>query len=132
MKIRSKILVLSLLLLGFSISVSAQKAEPNEIKFAKGKSSAIVSDTLSNGQETDYVFAAKAGQKVSLKVTSKRAGNLFDFTIAGDGFDVPTEYDSYSEYKFTAPETGKYLLTVRKRPTQTIKSAKFSLTLSIE
>lgn len=120
------------MLLGSVFSVSAQKAEPNEIKFAKGKSSATVSDTLSNSQEKDFVFGAKAGQQISLKVTSKPSGNLFDFTIAGDGFEVQTEYDSYSEYKFTAPETGKYLLTVRKRPTEATQKAKFFLTLSIK
>lgn len=120
------------MILGFVFSVSAQKAEPNEIKFAKGKSSTIVSDTLSNNQEKDFVFGAKAGQQISLKVASKPAGNLFDFTIAGDGFEVRTEYDSYYEYKFTATQTGKYLLTVRKRPTESVQKARFFLTLSIK
>ena len=132
MKIKSKILALSLILLGFAFSVSAQKAEPNEIKFAKGKTSEIVSGTLSNNQEMDYVFAAKAGQQISLSVASKPSGNLFDFTIAGDGFELQTDYDSYKNYKFTAPETGNYLVSVRKKPTESNKSAKFYLTLSIK
>lgn len=108
------------------------KAEPNRVKFAKGKTSAIVSGTLSNNQEMDYVFGAKAGQEITLKVVSNPKGDLFDFTIGGDGFDVETEYDSYAEYTFTAPQTGDYLFSVRKRPTQKVPKAKFFLTLSIK
>lgn len=120
------------MVLGFVFSVSAQKAEPNEIKFSKGKSSATVSGTISNNQEMDYFFTAKAGQQILLKLTSKPSGNLFDFRIAGDGFALQTDYDSYSEYKFTAPETGNYLVFVRKKPTESTQAAKFSLTLSIK
>jgi hypothetical protein len=108
------------------------KAEPNRIKFAKGKTSAVVSGTLSNNDEMDYVFAAKAGQKVSLKVVSNPTGDLFDFTIAGDGFEFQTEYDSYSKYDFTVMETGDYLVTVRKKPTGKAPKAKFFLTLTIK
>jgi hypothetical protein len=133
MKNKLKIIsVLPTLILVFAVSGYAQKAEPLEIKFAKGKSAAIVSRTLSNEQETDYVFAARAGQKISLKVSSKPSGRLFDFTIMGDGFELQTQYDSYYDYDFTAPETGNYLVTVRKRPTESNQTAKFFLTLSIK
>ncbi len=126
-----KTLILSALILSFAVINFAQKAEPLEIKFAKGKSSKVLMETLSNDQQMEYVFAAKAGQKVSLKVTSKPSGKFFDFTLAGDGFDFQTEYDSYSDYSFTAPQTGNYFLNVRKRPTGANKTAKFYLTLTI-
>lgn len=125
-------MILSALVLSFAVSNSAQKAEPLEIKFAKGKSSKILSETLSNNEQMEYFFAARAGQKISLGVTSKPAGKLFDFTLAGDGFEFQTDYDSYSEYKFTAPKSGNYLVFVRKRPTESSKTAKFYLTLSIK
>lgn len=117
---------------GAAFAQNGGKAEPNRIKFAKGKSAATVSARLSNNQEMDYVFTAKAGQKITLKVVSAPKGDLFDFTIDGDGFDVETEYDSYSDYSFTAPQTGDYLLFVRKRPTQKVPKAKFFLTLTIK
>ncbi len=108
------------------------KAEPNRIKFAKGKSSATLSGTLSNDEQMEYVFGAKAGQEIILKVISEPKGNFFDFELSGDGFDLETEYDSYSDYSFTAPETGDYLVNVRKRPTENTKTAKFFLTLIIK
>ncbi|MBK8150789.1 MAG: hypothetical protein IPK58_21955 [Acidobacteria bacterium] len=123
---------LLIIFLSFSAAgVFAQKAEPMRIKFAKGKSSATITNTLSNDEEMDLVFSAKKDQSVSLKVSSKPKGNFFDFTLGGDGFDLETEMDSYSEYAFRAPETGDYLVTVRKRPTETAPTAKFYLVLTI-
>lgn len=108
------------------------KAEPNRVKFAKGKSSAVLTGTLSNGQEMEYVFGANAGQTISLNVRSEPKGKLFEFDLAGDGFVLDTEYDSYYEYSFTAPMTGDYLIFLKKRPTEKVATAKFFLTLSIK
>ena len=113
-------------------SAFAQKAEPKQIQFAKGKRSATATGTLSNNMEMDYAFNAKAGQKITLKITSNPKGNLFDFSLKGDGFELQTDYDSYSDYTFTAPETGNYLIFVRKRPTGKVKTAKFYLTITIK
>lgn len=80
----------------------------------------------------DYVFGAWAGQEVSLKVVSEPKGKFIDFDPEGDGFELSTEFDYYDDYSFTAPETGDYLVFVRKRPTENVKTAKFYLTLSIK
>ena len=118
----------------FTANIFAQsggKAEPNRIKFAKAKSSAIVSGTLSNNQQMEYVFSAKAGQKITLKVTSLPKGNLFSFSVDGaDGIELETEYDSYADYTFTASETGDYLVFVKKEPTEKVPKAKFTLVLT--
>ena len=126
-----RILIIFAVLLSASLAVVAQKAEPKRISFERGKASATVTGTLSNDQEMDFVFGAKAGQTVKLKVTSQPKGNLFDFRIAGDGFELETDYDSYSEYSFTAPATGDYLVFVRKRSTESVRRAKFFLRLEI-
>jgi len=67
-----------------------------------------------------------------LKVTSVPKGSLFDFDLAGDGFDLETQHDTYSDYTFTAPQTGDFLVYVRKRPTASVTKAKFYLTLAIK
>jgi hypothetical protein len=127
--------IVALLVLAFcapAVFSQGGKAEPRRIEFAKGRSSVTVSGTLSNGQEMDHVFKARAGQSVKLGVTSNPRGNLFEFRIKGDGFEVETDYDSYTEYSFIAPETGDYLVFVRKRPTQTAARAKFFLKLTVK
>jgi hypothetical protein len=81
----------------------------------------------------EYIFGAKAGQFVTLKVVSVPKGNLFSFSIDGaNGIELETEYDSYADYSFTAPETGDYRITVTKRPTEKVSRAKFSLSLTIK
>lgn len=129
---KTKIIFITAFLLCSFISAFAQKAEPNRIQFARGKSSATLSGTLSNDEQMEYVFGAKAGQKITLKVTSVPRGSFFDFDLQGDGFDLETEYDYYTNYTFTAPETGDYLVYVRKRPTEATIKAKFYLTLTIK
>jgi hypothetical protein len=114
-----------------SAAAVAQKAEPLRIKFAKGKTSATLTNKLSGDQEMDYVFGAAKGQTVTLKVTSKAAGDLFDFSIQGDGFEFTTEEEAYSEYGFEAPETGDYIVYVRKLPNKRPASARFYLVLTI-
>ena len=42
------------------------KAEPKRIEFAAGKSSIVLTETLTNGSEMEYVFAAKKGQRVTI------------------------------------------------------------------
>lgn len=126
-----KLAVFLLVALTSAVAVSAQKAEPNRISFAKGKSSATVTGVLSNDQEMDFVFGAGAGQTVTMTVTSEPRGNLFDFSIGGDGFEFDTDEDHYAKYTFTAPETGDYLVTVRKRPGQAVRKAKFIFKLTI-
>ena len=132
---KTKLIIIAALTLLFSINLFAQnggKAEPSRVKFAKGKSSIVLTGTLSNDQQMEYVFGAKAGQKITLKVTSNPKGKFFDFDLAGDGFELETERDYYDDYTFTAPETGDYLVFVRKRPTENVKTAKFSLSLTIK
>jgi hypothetical protein len=132
MKTKITIFAFVLLLCAANIFAQGGKAEPNRIKFAKGKSSITLSGTLSNDQQMEYVFGAKKGQKITLKVTSQPKGKFFDFELAGDGFDLETEYDYYDDYSFKAPEDGDYVVFVRKRPTENTKKAKFFLTLTIK
>jgi len=114
---------------GAAIAQGGGKAEPNEIKFAAGKSSATVSGALANHQEMEYSFTAKAGQLVSLK-----CGSQFDFRLfkAGDApdTDFDTEWNTGSD-SFQLPADGEYLLSVRKKLSK-VRSARFTLTIAIK
>lgn len=131
---KTKLLISTIFILIFGVNLFAQggKAEPNRISFAKGKSSAIKTGSLKNGEEYEFVFGAKAGQKVKVGITSTTPkGKFHYFSLLGDGFDFSTEYDKNYLYEFTAPESGDYLLTVYFNPTSKVKSGKFSLSLVI-
>jgi hypothetical protein len=127
------VLLAVVILIGPGVSyASAQgggKAEPKRVSIAPGRTSVTISGTLSNGQEMDHVFGARKGQKVTIKNASP---GLFDFRIFRDESDFETEFDSSPSLTIEIPETGDYLLFVRKKQVRKPSRAKFSLTITIK
>lgn len=113
----------------YSALAQGGKAEPNRVELAAGRSSATLTGTLSNGQEMEYVFAAKKGQKVTIK--NMRPG-LFDFKVFSEENFSEGDFDSSRSYMFEIPETGDYLLFVRKKQVRSPRTARFSITLTIK
>jgi hypothetical protein len=105
------------------------KAEPDRIKFATGRSSATLTGTLSNGQEMEYVYGVSKGQTVT--IANSRA-SLFDFRVFNEEFDFETEFESSPTLTFTVPETGDYMLFVRKKQVRYPRTARFAITLTIK
>lgn len=129
---KTKFLIVATITFLFAFNAFAQKAEPNRIKFAKGKSSATVTGSLKSDETAEYIFGAAAGQKVKISIVSTTPkGKFHYFSLLGDGFDFSTEMDTNFNYEFIAPETGDYFLNVNFNPTETVTSGKFSLTLGI-
>lgn len=129
---KHKLLPAVALIIFCAAAVFAQKAEPNRIAFAKGKSSAVKTGGLKSGETYEYVFGAKQGQKIKLKIVSTAPqGKFHYFTLRGDRFDFVTEYDKNYDFEFTAPKTGDYLLDVNFNAAGKVTAGKFSLTLTI-
>lgn len=123
-----KLWLIALLIFTGTVGIFAQhggKAEPNEIKFAPGKSSATLTGSLANHQEMEYSFTARAGQTVYLK-----CGSEFDFRLNLPDSDFDTEWNKGTD-SFELPADGEYLLSVRKRLTR-IRRARFALTITIK
>lgn len=134
---KARFLITFVAILFFSVSTFAQgggKAEPLRISFEKGKSAKTVFGSLKGDEEYEYIFGASEGQIVNLKLTSTAPkGKFHAFRVLGaDEIDFVSDYDINYDLKFTAPETGDYLIFVSMRPTEKVTSGKFSLTLSIE
>ena len=129
---RSTILLSCLLLALTAMPVFAQgggKAEPKRIQFASGKSRASLTGTLSNSQEMEYIFGAKKGQQVTIRNATK---SLFDFRVFSDENFPDGDFDSSPSYTFEIPETGDYMFFVRKKQVKSPRTARFSMTLTIE
>lgn len=123
------------LLIFFASAVSASfaqyggKAEPLRIEFEKGKTSTVLTRTLSNDQQMEYVFGARKGQTITIKNSRT---SLFDFKVYSEENFSEGDFDSSSTYTFVIPETGDYNLFVRKKRVRVPRSARFSVTLSIK
>lgn len=124
---RTKLIVCLIVILVCSAAALAQggKAEPLEIKFAKGKTSATVGTSLTGDQQMEYSFTASAGQTVSIRCTS-----LFDFRLFQADSDFDTEWNSGTD-SFELPADGEYILYVRKKRSP-VRRAQFRLTISIK
>ena len=125
---KTKLWIAAVILLAGAAGVFAQhggKAEPNEIKFATGKSSATLTGSLANHQQMEYSFTAQAGQTVYLK-----CGSEFDFRLYLPDTDFDTEWNKGTD-SFELPSDGEYLLFVRKRLTP-VRRARFALTITIK
>ncbi|MEP7074414.1 MAG: hypothetical protein ABI878_01280 [Acidobacteriota bacterium] len=125
-------LVSALFLLVFAVvpasSQNGGKAEPKRIEFARGRSSVVLSESLSNGSEMEYVFAAKKGQKVTV---ANHSTGLFDFRLFSEENDMETEFDSSRKYTFEIPATGDYQFFIRKKMVRTPQRARFHITFEI-
>lgn len=105
------------------------KAEPRRIEIVAGKSSAALTGSLTNGQEMEYVFKADAGQKVTVKNAKT---SLFDVRIFSREADVETEFDSSPTLALQLPQSGDYMLFIRKKQVKAPKTARFSVVLEIK
>jgi hypothetical protein len=105
------------------------KAEANEIKFAAGRSSAVLHGTLKRAEEIQYFFKATKGQTVTIK---NPMNYLYDFRIFNNEIDFETEFDSSPTSTIELPEDGNYLLFVRRKVARAPKNTKFSITLTIK
>jgi hypothetical protein len=105
------------------------KAEPYRIEFFAGKTSTTLSVSLSRDEEMEYVFAAQKGQKVTIR---NNKTSLFDVRIFSEEFGVETEFDSSPVFSIDLPQTGDYMLFVRKKRVKTRSRAKFLITLTIK
>lgn len=109
------------------------KAEPNRIKFTKGKSSATVSGRVKGDEQAEYIFSAKEGQIIHLKITSVPKGKVASFRILNPDEEATfyTKYAENYEYAFPAPYTGDYVIWVSLQPDAKVKAAKYNLSLTI-
>jgi len=109
------------------------KAEPNRIKFAKGKSAATASGTVKGDEQAEYVFSAREGQIIRVKIASVPKGKVATFVILSpteEGKFFTKFFENYN-YTFPAPQTGDYVIRVFLQPAAKVKSARYNLTLGI-
>jgi len=122
------LVTVSLILVLPALAQNGGKAEPNRIEFAPGHTSKVLTGTLGYDEEMEYVFAAKARQKVTI---SNPSVSLFDVRIFSEENNVETEFDSSRTFSLTLPSDGDYTVYVRKKRVKTPRRARFSITLAI-
>jgi len=125
-----KAILLIVICLSFAGVGSAQhggKAEPSRIQFSRGSSSTLIAGSLRSAQEAEYVFAARAGQVVTIRNPSRS----FDFRVFSEQSFPDGDFDSSPSYTFEIPADGDYNFFVRRKVGGP-KRASYRMTLTIK
>jgi hypothetical protein len=98
-----------------------------KIKFAKGKSSATVKDSIADRNTTHtWTVNAKAGQTMTVVFTSPRKD--VDFCIGYPNGEYPEDSCSKREWTIELPENGDYTFTIDSKRENT----SYTITVTIE
>jgi hypothetical protein len=107
------------------------KGEPLRIEFKRGTNTSTINDKIKGDEQAEYVFAAKKGQRLIIKLTSvPHRSAVFDLK-APDDADLGLEFDANYSFNKILPVTGEYFLTV-VRPTSSPGKSSYVMAITIK
>jgi hypothetical protein len=122
------------LVVASSWACAADGIATRPLQFAKGASSATVTDSLTGEKTIDYKLRAKAGQTMSVTLKTSNAANYFNVLPPGSR-DVALFVGSTSGNEWTGPlpADGEYTIRVylMRSAARRNEAAKYTLTVGI-
>jgi hypothetical protein len=120
--------VIFICVFGFS-SVAAQGVK-KKVRFAKGTSSITIREAVVRGDRDRYYIGAKAGQRMSVKITSVEKNAVFQIYFHGEEESLPGagEEDDATNWSGQLPIDNEYVIVVGG----TRGNATYALTISIK
>jgi hypothetical protein len=115
---RSRRLAASFALAAVAVCCLAAKApaqvggQPTVVKFEKGRTTAVLKGKADNAHGFTYILAAKAGQTMTVHVTSTDGAAIFSITAPSRAVEGALEVKDWSGQ---LPDTGNYLIAVWNR-----------------
>jgi hypothetical protein len=78
-----------------------------QLRFARGRTSAVVKDTVRLCTMHEYYFRARAGQKITAHLVTGNRTSMTLFTASGE-----TVFDGTKDFEGELPEGGQYSLQI--------------------
>lgn len=127
-KARRLIAVIFICAFAFS-SLSAQGVK-KKVRFAKGRSSITIREAVVRGDRDRYYVGAKAGQKMTVKITSVEKNAVFQIYFAGEQESLAGAGDGDDAMNWSGelPADNEYVIVVGG----TRGNATYALTISIK
>ena len=98
----------------FSFEINAQRPMDKEvrqtIRFARGKSSAVINKRIPLGETHLYTLSASEGQNMTVILTT--AGNQTSFTIFSPSDNIIEGADGETMWRGMLDESGRYLISI--------------------
>ena len=118
----------------FPLMLFAQDMQVKTIKFETGKSSAVVTGSITGYQTIDYKFSANAGQTLKIKLKTSNASN--NFNILPPGSEDEAIYNGSIEgtsYTGKLEKAGEYKIRVylMRNDARRNATANYTLTVSV-
>jgi hypothetical protein len=116
LNIVASLVVAVVFICGLALTASAQVGQqPTPVRFAKGRTTAILKGKADNAHGFTYTLVAKKGQTMTLHVTAPGGAAIFSLTAPGGAVEDALEV---KDWEGVLPDTGTYLIAVwnkRKR-----------------
>jgi hypothetical protein len=128
------------LFLGLAIALSciasnaaAQPPAPARvpITFKAGESSATIKGAVADDQDVNYTLRAKAGQDMTVTLTSANTSLNFNVTPAGSQDAIFIGSMSGTTFEGTLPKDGEYVINVYLMRSSARRGSKAGYTLSV-
>lgn len=82
---------------------------PKQVRFARGRTTAVIKDTVRLCTGHEYRLRARAGQTMSVHLATGSRTSLTVYTPAGD---TPEGADGVKDWSGELPETGEYIINI--------------------
>jgi hypothetical protein len=129
----TKPLVTALVAAGLLMAMPASAQQTVPVTFAKGKSSAVVTGSITGDQDRTYTVDARAGQ--TMTVALKRTKGSPEMNIYAPGNDTAISLGATDPYnvKTALPTTGRYRIQVfqMRASARRGETASYNLTIAI-
>jgi hypothetical protein len=101
-----------------------------KVRFAKGTSSTTIRGVVVRSDRDRYYVAAKKGQTMSVKITSRESNAVFQIYLAGEQESLPGAGEGYDATKWSGPlpADNEYVIVVGG----TRGNATYTLTITIK
>lgn len=117
-----------------TFSLAADGIETKALQFAKGETSATVKDSLKGDATIDYSLRARAGQTMSVTLTTSNSANYFNVLPPGsDDVAIFIGSTDGNEWSGTLPADGDYKIRVylMRSAARRGETANYTLTVGI-
>jgi hypothetical protein len=123
-------LLATLFICTFALSSVLAEGVKKKVRFAKGTSSTTIRGAVIRGQNDRYYIGAKAGQTITVKVTSTQKNAVFQIYFHGEEESLPGagDGDDATNWSGQLPIDNEYVIVVGG----TRGNASYTLTISIK
>ncbi|MDQ1560481.1 MAG: hypothetical protein QOD32_3541 [Pyrinomonadaceae bacterium] len=124
LKVKLAAAVFGLLLLA-TCAFAAQEGLTKRVRFARGRTTAILKNSVVRGTRDRYLVGARAGQKMTVSITAVERNAAFTiYAPSNDTLEGTSESQEVKNWSGTLPESGDYVIEVggtRGNATYTLK-----------